>query len=331
MKITFFECTETEKEALTALLPGQELGFYSEKLTPETAALAKDSDIVSVFINSMVNGELLSLLPNTKLIHTRSTGFDHMNIPAVKAAGKSAANVPGYGAHTVAEFAFALMLSLSRKIFSARHQVMEGHMDVNGFQGFELFGKTLGVVGTGRIGKIVVKIANGFGMKILAYDMFPDMNFAKEQNFEYVELENVLRNSDIITLHAPYNEKSHHMINKENIGWMKKGAYLINTARGELVETDALIRALERGDLSGAGLDVLESERQLKDEDKLLRGATEMADYRTLYEDHILMDMPNVILTPHIAFDTKEGVNEILETTAKTISAFTSGAPINLL
>lgn len=331
MKITFFEATESEKEELSKLLGSHEVSFYSEKLTPETAALAKDSEVVSVFINSEVNKEVLDLLPTAKLIQTRSTGFDHLNISAIKESGKSAANVPGYGSHTVAEFAFALMLNLSRHTFSARQQVMEGEMGAAGMRGFELFGKTLGVVGIGRIGKNVIKIANGFGMKVLAYDVYPDQVFAKEQGFEYAELETVMRGADILTLHAPYNEKNHHLINKENIGWLKKGAYLINTARGELVETDALLRALERGDIAGAGLDVLESERQLKDEDKLLRGGEDMADYKTLYEDHVLMDMENVILTPHIAFDTEEGVREILTVTAKTIAAFSAGNPENLL
>lgn len=332
MKITFFDTMESEKNILTELLAGQDLQFYSEKLSETTANLAKDAEVVSVFINSPVKKEILDLLPNAKLIQTRSTGFDHLDISAIKAAGKIAANVPGYGAHTVAEFAFALMLNLSRKVFVARHQVLEGAgMGTAGMEGFELFGKTLGVVGTGRIGKNVIKIANGFGMKVIAYDVFPDQAFAKEQNFEYAELEAVMRVADVLTLHAPYNKNSHHLINNGNIGWLKKGAYLINTARGELVETDALIRALEKGDLAGAGLDVLESERQLKDEDKLLRGGVEMDDYKTLYEDHVLMDMPNVILTPHIAFDTVEGVREILATTAETIKAFEAGTPVNLL
>lgn len=332
MKATFFEATESEKAALTNLLPGFELVFYSEKLTPETANLAKDSEVVSVFLGSQINKGLLDLLPGTKLFQTRSTGYDHIDVASVKAQGASVATVPGYGSHTVAEFAFALMLSLSRKIFTARHQLMESDsFDISALQGFELKGKTLGVVGTGRIGKNVIKIANGLEMKVIAYDVFPDAKFSGEQKFEYVDLPVLLAQSDIVTLHAPYNEKSHHLINKNNIGTMKKTALLINTARGELVETDALVRALERGDIAGAGLDVLEGERQLKDEAALLRGGAEMADYKVLFEDHILMDMPNVVLTPHIAFDTAEGVHEILEVTAKSIAGFAAGKPENLL
>lgn len=332
MKATFFEATESEKLALINLLPGMELAFYSEKLTPETTNLAKDSEVVSVFINSQVGKDALDLLPNMKLLQTRSTGYDHIDIAAVKAKGVSVANVPGYGAHTVAEFTFALILALSRKIFTARHQLMESDsFDISALQGFELKGKTLGVVGTGRIGKCVVKIANGLEMKVIAYDVFPDTKFAEEQKFEYVDLAGLLTQADIVTLHAPYNEKNHHLINKNNIVTMKKTALFINTARGELVETDALVRALEKGDIAGAGLDVLEGERQLKDEAALLRGGAEMADYKVLFEDHILMDMRNVILTPHIAFNTAEGVREILEVTAKSIAGFATGKPENLL
>jgi D-lactate dehydrogenase len=326
MKIIFFEATESEKLALANLLPGMELDFHSDKLTAETAKLAKDSEIVSVFINSQVNKEILDLLPNAKLIQTRSTGFDHIDVDAVKAAGKSFANVPGYGSHTVAEFAFALLLALVRKVFTARHQLLEGDsFDVSALQGMELRGKTLGVIGTGRIGKNVIKIANGFEMRVIANDMMPDEKFAAEQKFEYMDIPALLTQSDIVTLHAPYNEKSHHLLNKGNIPTMKKGAFLINTARGELVETDALLRALESGAIAGAGLDVLEGERQLKDEAALLRGGAEMADYKTLFEDHVLMDMPNVVLTPHIAFNSKEGVHEISEITAETLKNFAAG------
>lgn len=326
MKATFFEATESEKLALTNLLPGMELDFHADKLTPDTAKLAKESDIISVFIGSQINKEILDLLPASKLIQTRSTGFDHIDVDAVKAAGKTFANVPGYGSHTVAEFAFALILSLARKVFTARHQLLEGdNFDVSALQGMELRGKTLGVVGTGRIGKNVIKIANGFEMKVIANDMVPDEKFAAEQKFEYVDMPTLLAQSDIVTLHAPYNEKSHHLLNKGNIPTMKKGAFLINTARGELVETEALLKALESGALAGAGLDVLEGERQLKDEAAILRASAEFADYKTLFEDHVLMDMPNVVLTPHIAFNSFEGVHEILEITAETLKSFAAG------
>lgn len=334
MKIAFFEIlAESEKVTLTELLPGNELVFYPEKLTAQNAELAKDSDVISVFINSQINKELLDLLPNLKLIQTRSTGFDHIDIEAAKAKGIPCSTVPAYGSHTVAEFAFALILTLSRKIFAARHQLMEG-ASFNipaALQGFELKDKTIGIIGTGRIGKNIVKMAKGFEMKVIAHDIFPDQQFAAEQKFEYVDLPTLLQQADIVTLHTPYDKASHHLINKDNIGLMKKGALFINTARGALIETDALVRALERGDIAGAGLDVLEGERELKDEVVLLKGGTEFKDYKTLFENHVLMDMPNVVLTPHIAFDTVEGVREILEVTAKDIIGFAAGKPENLL
>ncbi len=333
MKITFFEINDQEKEAIAKLLPGHELAFYQEKLTPKNAELAKGSEVVSVFISSQISKELIDLLPDLKLIQTRSTGFDHIDIEAAKAKGIPCSTVPAYGSHTVAEFAFALILTLSRKIFAARHQLMES-ASFNipaALQGFELKDKTIGIIGTGRIGKNIVKMAKGFEMKVIAHDIYPDQQFSAEQKFEYVDLPTLLQQSDIVTLHTPYNKASHHLINKDNIGLMKKNALFINTARGALVETEALVRALEKGDIAGAGLDVLEGERELKDEVALLKDGAEFKDYKTLFMNHVLMDMPNVVLTPHIAFDTAEGVHEILEVTAKDIIGFASGKPENLV
>lgn len=332
MKIAIFEVMEQEKAGLTELLSGHELQLHAEKLTPETAALAKDSEIISVFINSQVSKEVIDLLPNLKLIQTRSTGFDHIDLAAAKAKGIPCSYVPAYGSHTVAEFAFALILTLSRKIFTARHQLLEGaSYNISALEGFELRGKTIGVIGTGRIGKNVIKIAKGLEMNVVAHDIFPDLQFATEQKFEYKDLPSLLAESDIVTLHTPYTKEAHHLINKDNIKLMKKTALLINTARGALIETDALVKALNNGNIAGAGLDVLEGEKELKDEAALLRSETASPDYKTLFEGHVLMDMPNAIVTPHIAFDTVEGVHEILEVTAKDINGFAAGKPENLL
>ncbi len=332
MRITFFEATDSDKASLTELLPGHELVFYQEKLTPKNAELAKGSEVISVFINSQINKELMDLLPDLKLIQTRSTGFDHIDIEAAKAKGIPCSTVPAYGSHTVAEFTFALILSLARKIFPARHQLMESaSFNISALQGFELRGKTIGVIGTGRIGKNVVKIAKGLDMNVIAHDIYPDEQFAAEQKLQYAGLPDLLSQSDIVTLHTPYDKASHHLINKDNIGLMKKNALFINTARGALIDTEALVKALANGDIAGAGLDVLEGERELKDEAALLKSGTEMADYKVLFENHVLMDMPNVVLTPHIAFDTAEGVHEILEVTAKDITGFAAGNPENLV
>lgn len=198
--------------------------------------------------------------------------------------------------------------------------------------GFNLEGKTLGVIGTGKIGKNVVKIAKSFEMNIVAYDLYPDPVFAKENNFEYKSLSEVVSQSDIITLHAPYTKENQHLINKENISMMKKGVYLINTARGELIDTEALIWGLKEGIIAGAGVDVVEGERNLKDEKNYLAsGKATEADMRIINLNHELMQMPGVIITPHIAFYTLEAVGEILKITALNINGYISGTPTNLV
>lgn len=331
MKIAFFETTEKEKEYFAETLKGHELIFVDENLTTENISGANGAEAISVFVNSEVKQPLLDMLSGVKYIATRSTGFDHIDGAYAKEKGIAVSNVPSYGSRTVAEFAFGLILNLSRKIYLARHQLMEGdNFDISNLRGFDLYGKTLGVVGTGRIGKNVIRIANGFGMKVIAHDAFPDLNFAKEQEFEYVSLDDLLKNADIVTLHAPYNQSTHHLINKENIKLMKKTAYLINDARGELVDTDALVQALSSGAIAGAGLDVLENERQLKEESELMKkGPEAFKDFKTLFENQMLMDMPNVMVTPHIAFDTVEAVREIMETTAENLKSFADGKIVN--
>ena len=323
MKITFFEVREKEQDFLAPPLQVHGLSFFKEKLDLETLNKAKDADIISVFINSEVTKEIIDALPKLKLIATRSTGFDHINIAYAKEKGIAVATVPSYGTHAVAEFAFALILDLSRKVSNANRQIREeASFNISNFQGFDLFEKTLGVVGTGKIGKNMVKIAKGFGMKVIAFDSFPDQKFAQENNFQYLPLNDVLVNSDIITLHTPYNKDTHHLINKENIKLFKKGSYFINTARGEIIDTEALFFGLKEGIIAGAGLDVLEGERKLKEEVEFIaHGYSDVDNFKTLLEDHILMEMPNVIVTPHIAFFSREAEMEILKITAENILA----------
>lgn len=333
MKIAFFEIRDGEQALLAQLLSGFDCVFTKEKLTLETVSLASGVDAVSVFINSEISSAVIDALPQLKLITTRSTGFDHIDITVATQKNIKVANVPAYGSKTVAEFTLALILNLSRKIFEAKTNVLEKQkFDITGLQGFDLNGKTLGVIGTGRIGQNVIKMASAFGMKILASDIRPNTDLATKFNFEYVDLETLLKNSDIITLHVPYLPENKHLINIENINLMKKGAFLINTSRGELVETDALLKALLSKHLAGAGLDVLEAERELKEEaDLLVSGEEKIKDIKTLLEDHALMNMPNVIVTPHIAFFSKEACDEITKTTAENIKAFINGLPQNLV
>jgi D-lactate dehydrogenase len=334
MQIAFFGVNQEEENILSELLSGVgELVFYKEVLRRENAHKAHNAQIVSMFVGAEADSKVIDLIPNAKLLVTRSTGYDHVDIAYAEKKGIKVANVPAYGSHTVAEFTFALILMLSRKVHEANHNLREGmNFDISELRGFDLYGKTLGVVGLGKIGQNVAKIAQGFGMKVIGCDKYPDKDFLKTYNFSCVKLLELLKQADIVTLHVPHTKETHHLINSKNISLMRDGAYLINTARGEVVETDALVKALQSKKLAGAGLDVLEGERELKEEIELVANQKEWhGDFKTLLENHILIELPNVIVTPHIAFYTREAERRILETTSKNIKAFINDQPQNLV
>jgi len=327
MQIIFFEVMPGEQESLTMQLPaGHDVRFFAEKLTEETADKASGAEIISVFVNSEIRAPLIDRLPSLKLIATRSMGYDHIDVEYARGKAINVINVTTYAAHPVAEFTFALMLCVTRRIYHAYNQLREGtDYNIRDLGGFNLFGKTLGVAGTGRIGRNVVTIARGFGMNVLAFDAMPDASFAAERGFTYTTLEALVEQSDIISLHLPYTKETHHILNAALFAKIKKGAILINTARGELIDTRALVAALQNGTLWGAGLDVLEEERAFKEERGVVAGNKEGVDYRLLTANHILIDMPNVIVTPHIAFETAEAMWEIERVIAKAITDFING------
>lgn len=335
MKIVFFEVFQSEQEILKRLLPDDEVSYFKEKLTEENVDKAKEAEVISVFINSEVTKNIIDGLPNLKFITTRSTGFDHIDYKYAESKGIEVSNVPAYGSHTVAEFAFALLLTISRKIFDAYDRLKENaDFSISLLQGFDLNGKTIGIIGTGKIGKNMVKIAKGFGMSVIAYDLYPDLNFAKENDFLYKSFNEVISQSDILSLHVPYSKENFHLINKEKISLMKKGVILINTARGELIDTDALMWGLKEKIIAGVGLDVLEGERELKEEFEILSNfskAETIKDYKTLLENRVLIDMPNVVVTPHIAFYSKEAEEGIIKITIENIKGFVNGHPQNLV
>lgn len=333
MKIIFFEAEGWEKEILERELSGLDIYFTSEWLTKENVENFKDADVLSIFIASQIDKDIIDSLSNLKFITTRSTGYDHIDINYCKEKGIVVSNVPEYGTRTVAEWTIGLMLSLMRKIYYAIDQIKESeNFDLTNLRGEELYGKTLGVIGTGRIGKEVIKLAKALGMNILAFDAYPDQNFAQEVSVRYVSLEDLLKNSDVITIHTNLNSSTYHLINKENVKLIKQGAYLINTARGGIVETEALVYALKEGILKGAALDVLEEETEIKEELELLvKPELKTEEIKTLWQNHILMKMSNVLITPHNAFNSKEAVERILKTTIENIKAFVSGNPINII
>lgn len=329
MKIGFFEMEQWEREYVRPKLPNHELFFY----TKDSQIPEKNIQILSNFIGYPVTNETLDQFPSLKYITTRSTGYDHIDLAACQKRGIVVSNVPTYGENTVAEFAFALILALSRKLYPAIKRVREqGLFATDGLQGFDLRGKTIGVVGAGHIGLHVIRMAKGFEMQVLAYDPFPKPELATQYGFSYASLDDLLAKSDIITLHVPYMSATHHLINTEKFKLFKPGSLLINTSRGGLIDTQGLIEALRNGIIAGAGLDVLEEEGFVKEEAHLLyHGHPKEEELKTVLADHELMQMDNVLITPHNAFNSREALERILDTTVDNIENFAKGQPTNLV
>jgi D-lactate dehydrogenase len=333
MKLLAFEIDASEKEYLDKNLPTDlEKEYYEDILSIKYLTNKQDTTHLVVFVYSQVTAEILDQLPNLQAIFTMSTGYDHIDIEACKSRGITVHSVPFYGENTVAEHTFALILALSRKLIPSVERTKTFDFDPVGLEGFDLKGKTLGIIGMGRIGTFVAKIAKGFSMQVLAYDAYPKDELAQEIGFEYVDFEKLLSNADIVTLHTAYRPETHHIINQETIRLMKKGSYIINTARGGLVETAAIIMALEQGILAGAGLDVLEEECFIKEEKELLSQAfLKTCDLQTVIQDHILIQDSRVIVTPHNAFNSIEAILRILETTVENITSQIKGENLNLV
>ena len=331
MRVAFFEIKNWEKNYFKKKLKGHVLKFFAVTLNRENVNEIKDFDAVSVFVYSKVDVQIIAALPNLKLVATRSTGFDHINLEACREKKIIVSNVPSYGENTVAEHTFALILSLSRNICKTCTRSLRYDFTIEGLKGFDLKDKTLGVIGAGRIGLHVIRIAKGFGMNVLAYDVNQNNLLSEVLGFEYISLEELLSKSDVITLHVPYNKFTHHLINKDRVKLMKKGAILINTARGAVVDTEALIEALNKGILAGAGLDVLEGEELIKEEKQLLYDQKKLEVLSNLVKGHILLSKENVVFTPHIAFYSQEALERILEITVQNILTFSSGNPQNVV
>lgn len=334
MNIIHFEITEEDRQLLESATStdSQEISahYIEDALTSETTSKAADATVITVFVNSVVDKAVIDALPELKLLVTRSTGFDHIDVAYAQSKGITVCNVPSYGSRTVAEFTFALMLGLSRKVFQAVEQVkLKNDWDTSHFEGFNLQGKTLGIIGTGRIGLNVAQIAKGFDMQIIAHDAFPNEKKAQEIGFQYMSMDELLASSDIVTLHVPSSKDTYHLINTTNITSFKKGSLLINTSRGEVIDPEAILLGLQQGILSGVGLDVLDGEHELKEE--VMLGAIHQDKMKVLLEDHILMNHPNVIITPHIAFNAREARHDIISTTVQNINSFLSGKPENVV
>lgn len=326
MKVCFVESDVWTESRVRAHAAQLDVVFLTEDA--EHAVIPQDTEVLSVFVNSKVTSAVIDALPQLKLIVTRSTGYDHIDLAAATARGVVVCNVPSYGERTVAEYTFALLLALSRKVYGALKRVHdEGVFHTDGLMGFDLAGKTMGVIGTGRIGCHVIEIAKGFSMKVIAYDPFPRAGLEALMDMRYVPLEELLKTADVVSLHAPYLPSTHHLLNGQNMPLIKQGAVLVNTARGGLVETQALVDVLASGRLAGAALDVLEEERYVGAEQTLLKGGSPAEQMQAVLADHQLMSYPNVLVSPHNAFNTIEARERILDTTLENIVQFAAATP----
>lgn len=331
MKIACYEIKDWEAEYLKKKLKGHRITFTQECLCEKN--LVKDANALCVFIYSKIDNKIINKVKKLKLITTRSTGYDHIDFKNAQKKGITVCNVPSYGENTVAEHAMALLLTISRRTYEGYDRVRDGNYSPEGLTGFDLKGKTIGVIGTGKIGQHLIRMAKGFEMKIIAYDAYPNKALAKTLGFEYVKkLDDLLKKSDVISLHVPYCPATHHLINQKNIMKLKKGCVLINTARGGCVETEAILVGLRKGRLKATGLDVLEEESFLTEELELLSDSFKKyknADIKAVLQEHMLIEHPAVIVTPHNAFNSTEALTRILDTTIDNIKAFAKKKPVN--
>lgn len=323
-KIGFFGVKSWEREIIEKEiinLDSAGVGIFSEELH-DNIELAKKYEIVSVFVYSFLDKKVLDQLPNLKMVATRSTGTDHVDCVECQKRKIEVFNVPTYGSSTVAEYAMALLLAVAKKIVPAHQSIEEGEFSPEGLTGIDVFGKTLGVVGVGKIGQNVVKMAKGLGMKVIGVERNRDEKLAKKLGFKYVTLEECLKMSDFVTLHVPAIPGTRHLINMENIKLMKPGSILINTSRGKVVKTEAIVYGLDKNILWGAGLDVTEDETMLESVAMVESTRPTKDDLQEVLSYHLLRDRDDVVFTPHNAFNTKEAIGRIIKTTIENINSF---------
>jgi D-lactate dehydrogenase len=299
-----------------------DIRYYKGHLNSNNVVLTRDVDVVCIFVNDTADARVIHAMVDNgvKLLALRCAGFNNVDFAAAR--GKlPVVRVPAYSPYAVAEYSLAMMLSLNRKIHRAYWRTRDGNFSLNGLMGFDMHGKTIGIIGTGKIARILIRMLKGFGMHVLAYDLFPDEKFAKEENITYTSLDELYRQSDIISLHCPLTEQTRYMINKDSIAKMKDGVMIINTGRGQLINTNDLIEGLKEKKISAAGLDVYEEEGEYFYEDK----SDKIIDDDVLAR---LLSFNNVIVTSHQAFFTREALHNIAETTLQNIEDFRRQRPL---
>lgn len=326
MKLAVFDSRTYDREAFTAANDryGHDLTFLEPRLTPATASLAAGFPAVCSFVNDRVDARALAILQNggTRLIALRSAGYNQVDLDEAGRLDLVVVRVPEYSPHAVAEHTVGLILTLNRKIHRAYNRVREANFSLEGLVGFDLFGKVCGIVGTGRIGAVVARIMHGFGCRLLGFDLKPNDVLAQELDLRYTDMPEVYREADILSLHVPLTPSSHHLIDAAAFARMKRGVVLINTGRGALVDSRALIDALKRGQVGAAGLDVYEEEEGI-----FFRNLSD----QVLQDDVLarLLTFPNVLVTSHQAFLTREALTNIADTTLANVRAFERGEALS--
>ena len=318
VKIAFFDTKEYDREMFESYNKeyNYELTFFKTKLNEETVALAQGFDVVCIFVNDCADKEVLQKLKSygVKLLALRCAGFNNVDI-ANMPKGLVAVRVPAYSPYAVAEHTCGLLLALNRKIYKAYQRAKKYNFSLDGLLGFDIHGKTVGVIGTGKIGKVFIQIMNGFGAKVIANDIYEDKQAEKDLGFTYVSLDELYEKSDIISLHCPLTDENMKLINKETMSKMKDGVIILNTSRGKLIDAKDLVEMLEKGHIGGVGLDVFEDE-----EEYFLNDMSN--SYIRDPELSILLSMPNVVITSHQAFFTKEALDQITKTTLNNVKEY---------
>ena len=314
VKLAFFDTKNYDKEVFNKYNKdyNYDITYFESKLNSETAPLTKGFDVVCIFVNDKADAKTLKILEENgvKVLALRCAGFNNV---AIEEKGiLKIVRVPQYSPYAVAEHAVGLLLSINRKLYKSYQRTRKYNFSLDGLLGFDIHGKTVGVIGTGRIGKAFINIMKGFGTKIIAYDTYQDEKFRQEVGFEYVDLDTLYKESDIISLHCPLLKDTEKMINKESIAKMKKGVIIINCSRGKLINTNDLVQKLSEGKIGGVGLDVYEDEEEF-----FLRDMSN--SYIRDKNLSILLSMPNVFITSHQAFFTKEALNKIASDTLENI------------
>lgn len=325
MKIAFYDTHSYDKTSFGKVNEafGYHIDFFEFKLNENTAPTSRGYDVVCVFVNDVVNAEVIAQLKESgvKLIALRCAGFNNVDLPAAAAAGIKAVRVPAYSPHAVAEHGIALLMALTRHIPQAYLRTKTANFNIEGLTGRDLYGLTGGVLGTGKIGQTMAALMQGMGMNVIAYDLYPNKEWAKEKGIEYVSLADIFKRSDVLSLHCPLTEETKHVVNHDSMKTMKSDAIIINTGRGALIDSKALVHALKHHQIGGAALDVYE------EESKYFFG-----DWSThvLTDDVLarLLTFPNVIITGHQAFLTTNALGNIAETTLGNIKAFFAGEPL---